>query len=307
MIAGKLQILESKKSIFKGSKSFSLASLFLPAQKRYGAWILYRFCRWADDLIDRAENPREALEALSYIREQVTVAFQDRDTPVCDEALGLRFLAKEFQIPEKYPFDLLRGLEMDVVGVDFETIEELEDYCYCVASTVGLMMSHILGVSSQEALAHAVSLGKAMQLTNICRDISEDYVLGRIYFPNAWLQEVSLTREQFGKPVAKEKWVQLASKALDLADAHYRHGRQGFRYLPYWGILAVDIAAEVYRRIGIKVRARGVEAWTNRCYVSLLEKSLVVIKKISFSTVYLFRRIRQPWHAEPIQTVWSSN
>ena len=160
---------------------------------------------------------------------------------------------KTYSIPEVYALDLLEGMKMDLEGRKYSTIEELEIYCYHVASTVGLMMCHIMGVSDASALRFAAKLGVAMQLTNICRDVKEDFLLGRIYLPEEWLKEHNAHH-----PLENEKeTLAVIKKVLDRAELRYAEGQEGLPYLSWRNSLAIRIAARVYREIGREVASQG--------------------------------------------------
>lgn len=216
---------------------------------------------------------------------------------------GLRLVMREFGIPLKYPMDLLRGMRMDVENRRYETLEELEDYCYCVAGVVGLMMCHIMGISSPKALAHAVALGSAMQMTNIARDVQDDLRLGRIYFPMQWLRERGLSAENFGGS-DRSHWAALTVRLVSQAHQRYEVGREGLSYLSYRGALACAIAASVYERIGSKVLSLGSAAWNERCYVRHGEKIFIALGEAIKLSIRMSRRIWDRWTARPIETVW---
>jgi 15-cis-phytoene synthase len=293
-----------KMTIQKGSKSFALASFFFSRRQRRGAWLLYSWCRYADDLIDKAKDKSEALQRLNALEEKTKLCWQkgaaNLDAP---ELIGLAVVAEEFQVPQKYALDLLRGMRMDIEDKKYETIEDLLEYCYCVAGTVGLMMCHIMGLSRETALENAVHLGNAMQLTNISRDVLEDLRLGRIYFPRQWLQQLDVSEESFS--TCREAWAQLSQKLLAEAETHYQSGWQGLDALPFRAAWAVAVAAKVYARIGAKVAARGMQAWDKRCYVTLLEKSWISVFVTVHISLRMLPRLLNPWKAQPINVIWS--
>lgn len=297
-------VAHGRAQIRAGSKSFAFASFFFSKREREGAWLLYSWCRACDDRIDRAADRAAALAALAEL-ERDTLRAAGGDPTLADPVFrGLAVVMREFHIPSKYPLDLLRGMRMDVEGREYRTLAELEEYCYCVAGVVGLMMCHVMGLSSDRALPHAVALGSAMQLTNICRDLDEDLALGRIYVPEDFLREAGLTRAGFGTPAGRRCWPALAARLLDAADERYREGVAGLGYLPFRAALAVAIAGRVYRRIGVKLRARGARAWEERTYTRLPEKlATAVVAGLGVSR-RLFPRLWRPWRPAAIERVW---
>src|SRR5690606_34011223 len=160
-------------SIARHGKSLALASRILPPTQRDCAAVVYAWCRRADDAIDLVPREEQPI-ALRRLREEL-------DRIYLGEVMGDPTLAafsdvvNRCAIPSRYPSELLDGMEMDAVGHSYGSWDDLLLYCYRVASTVGLMMCHVMGVRSDEALPHAVDLGVAMQLTNIARDVKEDW------------------------------------------------------------------------------------------------------------------------------------
>lgn len=228
-----------------GSLSFSLASRLLGRREQGDILMLYTWCRHCDDAIDSL--PVDAavaskLQVINRLREETAAALrgQPGSQPVFQ---ALSVLARRRQIPAEYFDELLRGMEMDAVGTVYETYDQLELYCYRVAGVVGLMYCHIVGVSSPEALRHAVDLGLAMQLTNIARDVLADRLIGRDYLPKQWVREL-------GEAGA-------FTRILDLADRCYASGEAGTKYLPFAAACAAQAARYVYGAIAMLIRRRG--------------------------------------------------
>jgi 15-cis-phytoene synthase len=148
-------------------------------------------------------------------------------------------------------------MAMDVRGTRYGTLKELVFYCYRVAGTVGLMMSHVMGLRDETALKHAADLGIAMQLTNIARDIREDAAMGRIYLPLSWLQEAGIRFEEIAAPEHREKLAMLTRRMLREADRYYRSWDLGLWYLSFRSACAVAAARHVYSEIGSSLLRKG--------------------------------------------------
>ena len=295
-----------RRQIRKGSKSFALASLFFSEQEKISAWLLYAWCRHCDDEIDQAQSIDEARARLLKLREQTRLAAANTQTMDSPEFEGLRLLFASTQMPLPYAMDLLRGMEMDVEGYWGRSEAELMDYCYCVAGVVGLMMCHVMQINDERALAHAVDLGQAMQLTNISRDIDTDLELGRVYIPREWLAADGLTPEDLKAPWSRPLWPRYSRRLLAMADERYQSGRQGLQFLSLRAAWAVAIAAGVYRAIGHKVDGRGSRAWDHRCYTSPFEKMLIVVQESTLLLVRSLPRLFNRWRPVPITTVLTS-
>ncbi len=164
------------------ARSFYFASVALPREKKRAAYAVYAFCRYADDLVDRASSSDGIEAALRRVGEEFErmTAGELREPPF---APAFAWAVKRFGI-EKQPFlDLLKGVAMDLGPVRIADWPQLRDYCYHVASVVGLMMARIFELRDEAGKERAVELGLAMQLTNILRDVGEDFRMGRIYLP----------------------------------------------------------------------------------------------------------------------------
>jgi phytoene synthase len=265
---GALEAGQARAIIVTHSKSFSLASLLLGRTTRTAVERLYAYCRRADDAIDLAA-PDEHAVALERLRSELVAvyaagpeAYANMD-PV---AAGFHGVAWAYRIPREYPAALLEGLTLDATGKGYATLDELLHYCWCVAGSVGAMMCHVLGVTRQRALVHGVHLGMAMQLTNICRDVAEDWERGRLYLPRELLPEV----ERCG-PLPPRIPARALSRAVEHlsreANALYRSGAAGLGYLPLRARFAVAVARRLYSAIGDELAERRFDTTLGRARV----------------------------------------
>jgi phytoene synthase len=267
----------ARATIAHHSKSFALASRLLPAAIADDAVVLYAYCRRADDAIDLAP-PAEHAARLRDLRHEVDALCAGDSL---DDALLAAFqrVVVRRRVPRAYLDELIAGMEMDACDVRYATWEDLTRYCYRVAGTVGLMMCHVMGVRRAEALAHAAHLGMGMQLTNIARDVLEDWGRGRLYLPDEVLSASGAPdlRARLGEafPGGAAGAVARATAAvLERADAYYRSGDAGLRHLSPRCGFAVRTARRVYSRIGAEVRAQGCDPFAGRAIVSTHRKLL---------------------------------
>jgi phytoene synthase len=262
-----LEPSEARAIIRHHSKSFSLASMLLGSQTRNEAAGLYAYCRRADDAVDLVA-PALAAERVDALRLELDDVYAGRSLsePVLVEFQRLVF---ERGIPREYPDALLLGFQLDAEGAVYETAFDLYRYCWCVAGSVGTMMCHVLGVRRERALVHAAHLGMAMQLTNICRDVAEDWQRGRLYLPRELAPGLEYVRASSELPKA---YVGVCARAvthlLAEAEALYQSGDAGLRYLPFRARLAVATARGVYAEIGQRILAQGADVLAGRAYVS---------------------------------------
>jgi len=260
--------------IAEGSKSFSLASRLFNEDARRGAVMVYGWCRLSDDRIDQAQSQSQVTERLAELRERLDSVY--RQGRVAGELephakriyLAFGSVISQKGIPAHYPQELLEGMAMDARGTRYVTYQELRLYCYRVASTVGLMMCHVMGVRSGDALRQASDLGMAMQLTNIARDVREDFGMGRVYLPEAWLKESGVDPTCLMDPSQRAALHEVVTRLLDEAERLYASGQRGISELPFQAALAVQAALYIYREIGREILRRGPQALERRTVIS---------------------------------------
>ena len=292
--------------IKKGSKSFSLAAKLFDPETRDAAFFLYGWCRYCDDQIDetgKTENQEELAKGVKALKENTTAAFSfaPQREPVF---VALQYIVHRYGIPAHYALELIEGMAMDARGTRYGTLKELLLYCYRVAGTVGLMMSHVMGLRDECALKHAADLGIAMQLTNVARDIIEDASMGRIYLPLNWLQEAQIPAAEVAAPEYREKLAMLSLRLLREAGDYYRSGDTGLWYLSFRSACAVAAARHVYAEIGSLLLRKGPRAWDQRTYVTGLLKVWVVLRGIASIIRSVPGRIRRPWSPGPLRMIW---
>ena len=287
----------SEQSIVNGSKSFSFAGFLLTENVRADAFSLYAWCRYCDDVIDDAPNKKNALQQLQHLQTLTEKALTSDTGELPLPFQALASVVQKYNIPRDYPLELLKGMEMDVNGYEYITTEDLDLYCYRVAGVVGLMMAHIMGISHPQALTSACSLGKAMQLTNISRDIVEDYKINRVYLPQEWLDLAGIPRHNILDKVHREKLVQVVDRLLAWADSYYVQGNKGIGFLNWRCAFAIQAASNIYREIGNIVRKREGKAWDTRAYTSKTKKMVLAVKSL-FQIVHKTAwQIFKPWVA----------
>jgi 15-cis-phytoene synthase len=278
---------QSRQAIRRHSRSFSLAQRLLPAESRDGAAVVYAWCRRADDAVDEVPKA-EGTTALGRLERELDQIYAG--IPQADPLLeSFRHVVERCRIPEQYPRELLAGMRMDVEDNVYETLDELYLYCYRVAGTVGLMMCHVMGVGHPRALRHAVHLGIAMQLTNICRDIVEDWTRQRLYLPRSLLgRALPMPGAARAFPAArKQEFARAVERLLLAADRFYASADQGLCYLAPRSRWAVLVARLVYSRIGHVIRARGADVTRGRAYVPLAFKLWLLLQ----GTVHVLRSL----------------
>jgi phytoene synthase len=247
------------------ARSFYFCAQFLPAPKRRAIYAVYALCRHIDDVVDRAashpdRDPRAMLEAW---RSKLRDAGPD-DHPALR---AWRDASTAFGVDPELAEELMRGVLMDLTVSRYATFAELEVYCYRVASVVGLMTSEIFGYSDPRALDHAVALGTAMQLTNICRDVGEDARLGRIYLPVDELERFGVQEEAIFERRVDDRFVALMRFQLDRARRLYGAAEPGIDLLSADCRYTVRLSSRIYARILERIERNGYDVLSRRAYV----------------------------------------
>jgi len=249
------------------SRTFYLASGLLPKEKREAVRALYAFCRVTDDLVDRATG--DAVRGLHDWRQRIT-----RDCAESHDAIVLAWNHAQitYSIPRLYAEQLINGVARDLVQSRYATFDDLTAYCYGVASTVGLMSMHIIGFEQDAAIAYAVKLGVALQLTNILRDVAEDWAAGRLYLPLDELSAYGLTEADIATGRVDARWRAFMRFQIDRVHHLYAESLPGIAYLHPDGRFAINAAAELYRAILDDIEAHAMDNLRRRAYTSLWGK-----------------------------------
>lgn len=271
-------------SIEVGSKSFAAASRLFDPQTRRSAVMLYAWCRHCDDVVDGQEGGRDAVPLdrqdararLAGLVEQTQAVYAGRPAQIPAFA-AFQDVVSRHDLRQAYALDHLAGFAMDVDDREYLTLDDLLEYCYHVAGVVGLMMAQVMGVKDEPTLDRACDLGVAFQLTNIARDIVEDAAIGRCYLPRQWLDELGIPRERIADREYRERLAVLGARLVDLAEPYYQSAEAGIAALPRRSAWAVATAKDVYREIGVKVKAAGAAAWDQRISTSKADKLRLVL------------------------------
>ena len=244
------------------SRSFHLASGLLTPDKRRAARALYAFCRTSDDIVDRMEGDEAA--RLAQWRLRATREHPPTDDPV---AVAWADARMRYNIPLRYAEQLIEGVARDFGQTRYATFADLTEYCYGVASTVGLMSMHIIGFSGPEAIPYAIKLGVALQMTNILRDVGADWRLGRVYLPQDELAAHGLCEDDLAAGVVTDRWRDFMHFQIDRNRRLYSEAMPGISMLNRDGRFAIAAAADLYRGILNAIEANDYDVFAQRAYV----------------------------------------
>ncbi len=251
------------------SKSFHFASSLLPEEKRMAARALYAFCRTVDDIVDDTDTIIDRDSALSYWRRMVEHAsFSDGDLVAAAWADTLT----RYHIPRHYALQLIDGVARDLEQARYQTFDDLATYCYGVASTVGLMSMYIVGFKTNDAVPYAIKLGVALQMTNILRDVGEDYHNGRLYLPREELAFYGICEQDIAEGRVTENWRQFMKFQIERTRQLYADSWEGVKLLEREGQLAIGAASVFYQGILDEIEKNDYDVFTRRASLSTFGK-----------------------------------
>lgn len=252
----------SARDITKRAKSnlaFALASL--PEERRRDMVSFYAYCRVVDDIADEESVPVEAREqALESWRRALLAACPD-EHPLAQE---IRELRAKYQLPVEHFDAILRGVEMDLRPQRFETASDVEQYCHLVASVVGLVSIEIFGYRDPKCRDYALSLGLALQWTNILRDVAQDASNGRLYLPLADLRRFGLTEADVLAGVMDERFLALMEHEYRRAEGHFHKAVAMLPRADRKSMVAAETMRKIYHALLKKMHADGFRVFTKR-------------------------------------------
>jgi len=245
------------------SRSFYIASSLLPVDKREAVRALYTFCRTTDDIVDHPEG--DVKERLQGWRQRALTWDPDSRDLV---PLAWGDTCTRYAIPKEYAEQLIKGVARDLYQTRYQSFSELTEYCYGVASTVGLMSMHITGFQSKEAIPYAIRLGVALQMTNVLRDVAEDWQRGRLYLPLDELDAFGLSEADIERGVVTDRWRDFMGFQIARTRQLYAEAWPGVAMLALEGRVAIAAAADFYSAILDDIEAHDYDVFSRRAFVS---------------------------------------
>lgn len=262
------------------ARSFYFASRFLPAEKRWGTYALYGFCRYADNLIDlpRTRSKEELLTEIDHLTSELSVAYRtgESEHPIIKSFIHI---AQKYDIPERYPRELIKGVEMDARFVGYKTYEDLHLFAWRVAGVVGLMMTYILGYKDEAAFPYAEKLGVAMQLTNILRDVQEDKNMHRIYLPREELRQFDVDEREIFAEEVTPRLRELIKFQVERAHSFYVEAEPGIAMLNKESRFAIYTASRIYQAILSKIELADYNPFAGRAVVPTPHKLSILLRE----------------------------
>lgn len=248
---------QSRNITQKSASNLALAFVLLPKPKRDGMSALYAFCREVDDVADEETVPVEVRrQQLAEWREDILRACDPKGSPRKPVNRELQSVIQTYRLPFQLFDELIRGCEMDLTVHRYATHADLEQYCYRVASVVGLLSIEIFGYQNPQCRDYALHLGKALQLTNILRDVRTDAERGRIYLPTEELVRFGVTEKEILEFDYSDRFFQLAESVAARARHFYQLAAQSLPKEDRQSMIAAELMGSVYWRLLIKLERK---------------------------------------------------
>ena len=239
-------------SVKSGTSSFYYSFSFLPKYQREAIKTVYTFCRMTDDIVDNKGDVQTNVEKLHQWQTELEKALTGgSEYQILNQ---LSSIARRFNIPVVHFHELIKGVEMDLVKNRYETFNELKDYCYHVASSVGLMCLEIFGSKNEKTKEYAVNLGIALQLTNILRDVGIDAGYGRIYLPQEDLRRFGCSENDIIEQRSSKEFLALMEFEANRAEDFFQKAQESLPSEDKRAMFAAKIMERIYFHTLLRIK-----------------------------------------------------
>ncbi|MFN0278490.1 MAG: phytoene/squalene synthase family protein [Pyrinomonadaceae bacterium] len=267
----------------KFGTSFFFATQFFPPETRNGIYAIYSFARIPDEIVDdhEKEGKATAIDQLNEWRDRWLAAMKaGRSDDDVMNAIVHTF--HKYKIPVEEGEAFLRSMFMDEEKSTYANYAELEEYMYGSAGVIGLMVTRIVGFSSEEAFPHALKLGYAFQLTNFLRDIREDYEeLGRVYMPQDELERFGLSNDDISKQKCDDRFIAFMKWQIARNRGVYKEALAGIPMLAWRGRLAVRVSYVLYKAILAEIERAGYNVYRGCVRTNFRQKVWLSMKALA--------------------------
>jgi phytoene synthase len=269
--------------------SFHYSFSFLPKQKREAIHTVYAFCRLTDDIVDEEGDLRRKAARLRWWRIELGRALRGASSYQLLNQLSAT--ARRFNIPVEHFYELVHGMEIDLVTTRYQTFADLERYCYLVASSVGLMCREIFGYRNESTREYAINLGIALQLTNILRDLRDDARRGRIYLPLEDLEHFGYTEEDLLRSRYTPEFRRLMAFECARAREYFERAQSTLPNEDKRSFFAARVMSSIYMKTLRRIEREEYNVFERRIAISRLLKLLIAHR------YWLSHHLKYSWFA----------
>ena len=260
----------------KSGSNFYYSFLFLPKIQRHAIYTVYAFCRLVDDAVDSRPSHLEATQELDSWRKELDQCYHGQPGhPMTQE---LQPIIRQFEIPQDYFQELLNGVEMDLIKNRYATFSELSEYCYRVASVIGLICIRIFGCDTQTVREHAIHQGMAFQLTNILRDLGTDASRGRIYLPLDELARFKYSEADLLRLTYNPAFVELMRFQIQRAKSYYKKAKSLIPPEARRALVASEIMGAIYEALLETIEKQQYQVFNRKISLSTTRKVYLAIR-----------------------------
>lgn len=268
-----------KQIVKKSGSSFFWSMRFLPLAKRNAMYTIYAFCRHLDDIVDGDSDMAEKVELIDAWREELNNIY-DKKAPVTEIGRKIYKNCMRFKLPKEELSRLIEAISMDIPNpIQAPSLEELYRYCRGVAGVPGSLSLRIFGCQDEELIAQlSDSLGTALQITNILRDVKEDALLNRLYIPREFLEKAGITSRD-PLTVVVDKNLAIAREELaQIAIANFNRAQELIAKLDKKTARHVRMIERIYRRYFDMMQKRGWEIISPKPKLGKLSKLSIALR-----------------------------
>jgi phytoene synthase len=272
------QALDHVRAITEAAQSsFFWAIRFMPRKRREGMFAVYAFCREVDDIADGDDSAAEKMAKLAEWRRQIDLIYTGR--PTLPTARALVAPTREFALAREDFLAMIAGMEMDAQeAMRAPTLAELEIYCDRVAGAAGLLSIKVFGADSPRAPAFAIALGRALQTTNILRDLDEDAAMGRVYLPREILRKHGIMSSDPESILAHPALSAACAEFAEFAAARFADAQRELAHCPGRALRPAVVMMVIYRRLLDRMRRNGWRAHRGAVSLSKPEKLWIAFR-----------------------------
>ena len=256
------------------ARNFYYAFITLPARKKRAIYTAYAFCRRCDDAVDNSESTTEKKRLLDEIENNLKSGI-NLDKLILENnpiILATCAIIKEFNIPQQYFFDVIQGVRMDIEFTSFNSFDEVKEYCYKVASVIGLICIKIFGYSNPKAIDYAIDFGLAMQLTNILRDILDDLNENRCYLAYEEMDKFNYSINQLRESLYNDDFIQMMKFEVDRAKRYFESGSRLLPLVDTDSRICLVILSKIYSKILKKIERSNYNIFQTNYRLNTFEK-----------------------------------
>jgi phytoene synthase len=257
------------------ARNFYYAIVTLRRPQRRAICAIYSFCRIVDDAGDLALSPATGQQELRELRAKLDACLTGEATDAI--FVALTDVIAQYRISGELLHAVIDGVEQDLTVKRYATFDQLRQYCWKVASAVGLLIIQVLGYKDKDAIAYAEDMGLALQLTNILRDIREDLEMDRIYLPQEELARYGITIADLQAGLVSRQWSEFMQFQIERARSYYASGARLNALIPHHSLPCILILQTVYAQLLDRITAADYDVFSRRISLSSSQKLQILI------------------------------